>query len=104
MGQRHQIFVIAKANGRYRTLAAFHQQWSYGASAVERCRFVLQVICANAVFLRQEVQKAETLDWAKEVEAEGVKVSISTKIEEASTDLLSRSGRWTLFFPSPQHA
>ncbi|KAK4497070.1 hypothetical protein PRZ48_011519 [Zasmidium cellare] len=74
MGQRHQLYVIAKADGRYRTLAALHKQWGYGMGAIRRCQLVMQVFRANASIVRQEIQKAEKLDWAKEVEAEGVKV------------------------------
>ena len=37
MGQRHQLFVIAKVKGRYRTLCAIHHQWLYGHTALRRC-------------------------------------------------------------------
>ncbi|KAF2170708.1 hypothetical protein M409DRAFT_51705 [Zasmidium cellare ATCC 36951] len=79
MGQRHQLYVIAKADGRYRTLAALHKQWSYSIGAIARCQLVMQVFRANASLVKQEIQKAEKLDWQKEVEAEGVKGSLSER-------------------------
>jgi hypothetical protein len=35
MGQRHQLFAIAKIGGRYRSLAALHHQWLYGFTALK---------------------------------------------------------------------
>lgn len=74
MGQRHQLFLIAKVNNRYRTLAALHQQWSYEALAIKRCGSVLKVLKANGSALRRDVRKAERLDWV-EVEAKSLDVS-----------------------------
>lgn len=74
MGQRHQVYAIAKADGRYRTLAALHRQWGYGIWAIRRCQLALQIFRANASVMRQELIKAKKLDWQKEVEAEGIKV------------------------------
>ncbi|KZV86037.1 hypothetical protein EXIGLDRAFT_753008 [Exidia glandulosa HHB12029] len=34
MGQRHQLFVIARIHGRYRCVAAFHSQWLYGGQTI----------------------------------------------------------------------
>ena len=36
MGQRHQLFVVAKVGNRWRSLAAIHHQWLYGQSALKR--------------------------------------------------------------------
>ena len=36
MGQRHQMFIIAKAGGRYRVLAALHHQLLHGFMAVRQ--------------------------------------------------------------------
>ena len=44
MGQRHQLFVIAKVFGRYRTLAALHNQWLYGERPLERCLRLLTIL------------------------------------------------------------
>jgi len=88
MGQRHQIFVIAKIGHRYRGLAAVHHQWLYGAWAL-KCTSVpdppsqavlmlnmrpgcLRLLCAfntpqNRRLIKQEFVKAESLDnaaWA----------------------------------------
>jgi hypothetical protein len=30
MGQRHQVYVIAKCRSRYRCIVAWHHQWCYG--------------------------------------------------------------------------
>ena len=43
MGQRHQLFVIAKVKGRYRTLCAIHHQWLYGHTALRRCLGTLKI-------------------------------------------------------------
>ncbi|KAL8857387.1 MAG: hypothetical protein Q9178_006014 [Gyalolechia marmorata] len=57
MGQRHQLFVIAKINGRYRTLCAVHHQWLYGHTAVKRCLGSLKIFQdpGNRVPLQQEL-------------------------------------------------
>ncbi len=64
MGQRHQLFVIAKINGRYRNLAAVHHQWLYGATALKRCHGLVQIFQAveNRVPLEQELLSALHLD------------------------------------------
>lgn len=62
MGQRHQLYVIAKIAGRYRGLAALHSQWLYGLGAVTRCRRALQVFQAaeNRIPIQQELLAART--------------------------------------------
>lgn len=57
MGQRHQLFVIAKINGRHRTLCVIHHQWLYGQTALKRCLGTLQTFAnpANRVPLEQEL-------------------------------------------------
>ncbi|KAL8917942.1 MAG: hypothetical protein Q9172_005633 [Xanthocarpia lactea] len=57
MGQCHQLFVIAKINGRYRTLCAVHHQWLYGHTAVKRCLGSLRIFQdpGNRVPLQQEL-------------------------------------------------
>ena len=57
MGQRHQLFVIAKINGRYRTLCTVHHQWLYGHTAVKRCLGSLKILQdpGNRVPLQQEL-------------------------------------------------
>ncbi|KAH7098798.1 hypothetical protein BKA62DRAFT_622119 [Auriculariales sp. MPI-PUGE-AT-0066] len=44
MGQRHQLFIIARLHGRYRCLAAFHHQWLYGVSAILGASRVLSAL------------------------------------------------------------
>ena len=57
MGQRHQLFVIAKINGRYRQLCAIHHQWLYGHTALKRCLDTLQIFGnpANRLPIQQEL-------------------------------------------------
>lgn len=65
MGQRHQIFAIARVDRRYRTLAALHSQWSYGKGPLERCLRLLLTFPAqpNRVPLLRELRAArETKD------------------------------------------
>jgi len=65
MGQRHQLFVIAKIKARYRTLAVVHHQWLLGYTAVRQCRNVLRILHAesNRHRLRQDLQKAQSYDF-----------------------------------------
>jgi hypothetical protein len=70
MGQRHQLFVIAKVANRYRGLAAFHNQWLYGPLALERCLRILTIFSApaNRLPIQQELTAARRLDeefWTK---------------------------------------
>lgn len=66
MGQRHQLFAIAKINGRYRTLCAIHHQWLYGQTALKRCLGTLKIFAdpANRVPLEQELIAAQLHDEA----------------------------------------
>ena len=60
MGQRHQLFVIAKIGNRYRGLAVFHHQWLYGATALKRCLGILAIFSApaNRLPIQQELTAA----------------------------------------------
>ena len=60
MGQRHQLFVIAKIGARYRNLAAVHHQWLYGATALKRCHRLVQIFHAaeNRIPIKQELVSA----------------------------------------------
>ena len=60
MGQRHQLFVIAKINGRYRNLCAIHHQWLYGHTALRRCLDILNIFgnAANRTPLSEELVAA----------------------------------------------
>ncbi|KAL8858959.1 MAG: hypothetical protein Q9178_004440 [Gyalolechia marmorata] len=64
MGQRHQLFVIARINGRYRQLAAIHHQWLYGHTALRRCRDTLNIFGnkTNRIPLQQELIAASQKD------------------------------------------
>ena len=64
MGQRHQLFVIAKIAGKYRNLAAIHHQWLYGATALKRCHRLVQIFQANEnrMPLEQELISARHLN------------------------------------------
>ncbi|KAF7899023.1 uncharacterized protein EAF01_008236 [Botrytis porri] len=72
MGQRHQLFVIAKINGRYRGLAAIHHQCLWGASALQVCLNILKILQspANRIALSHELRHATRLkeeDWARRI-------------------------------------
>ena len=66
MGQRHQLFIIAKILGRYRGLAALHKQFGWGYQAVARCSRLLEVFQApeNRIPIQQELLRARTHDEA----------------------------------------
>ncbi|KAF7186706.1 hypothetical protein HII31_11938 [Pseudocercospora fuligena] len=64
MGQRHQLFIIAKIGSRYRVLGAVHNQWLYAQFAVRRCRHILELLQTNAAAVRQELQHAAEFDWS----------------------------------------
>lgn len=61
MEQRHQHFIIARINGRYRSLATIHQQRMRGLHLVKRCRDTLRILRAgnNRVPIQEEVKAAE---------------------------------------------
>ena len=64
MGQRHQLFVVARVNGRYRNLCAIHHQWLYGHTALRRCLGTLKIFAdpANRVPIKQELIAAQRHD------------------------------------------
>ncbi|KAL8771280.1 MAG: hypothetical protein Q9209_003185 [Squamulea sp. 1 TL-2023] len=69
MGQRHQLFVIAKIQNRFRTLAVVHHQWLYGVGPLERCIRLTQIFQAepNRSAIQQELRAARKKDggfWA----------------------------------------
>ncbi|TGO26641.1 hypothetical protein BPAE_0055g00120 [Botrytis paeoniae] len=72
MGQRHQLFVVAKINGRYRGLAAIHHQWLYGVTALEVCLNILKILQspANRIALSHELRHATRLQeegWSRKI-------------------------------------
>ena len=60
MGQRHQLFIIAKVFRRYRTLAALHNQWLYGERPLKQCLRLLTVLQteSNRIPITQELRTA----------------------------------------------
>lgn len=73
MGQRHQLFVIAKIAGRYRTLCVIHHQWLYGATALKCCLQLGKIFQAeeNRIPLQQELIAARSKDesfWCQKVD------------------------------------
>ena len=66
MGQRHQLFVVARIDGRYRTLCAIHHQWLYGQTALRRCLGTLKIFQdpANKIPLQRELIAAQRHDEA----------------------------------------
>ncbi|KAK3356374.1 hypothetical protein B0T25DRAFT_134962 [Lasiosphaeria hispida] len=60
MGQRHQIFLISKIQNRYRTLAAVHHQWLYGAGTTKACWRILKILehPANQKLVKHELRYA----------------------------------------------
>ncbi|KAL8735783.1 MAG: hypothetical protein Q9166_000647 [cf. Caloplaca sp. 2 TL-2023] len=66
MGQRHQLFVIARINGRYRTLCAVHHQWLYGHTALKRCLGTIKILQdpSNRLPLQQELLIAKAREEA----------------------------------------
>ena len=64
MGQRHQLFVIAKIRGRYRSLCAIHHQWLYGQTALRRCLDTLNIFGdpSNRMPLQEELLAASKKD------------------------------------------
>ena len=64
MGQRHQLFVIARIKGQYRQLCAIHHQWLYGHTALRRCLTLLRIFQhpVNRLPLQQELIHAVNQD------------------------------------------
>ena len=67
MGQRHQLYVIARSSGRYRVLAAAHHQWLFGRTAIRQCRLIMGILGAesNRVDLLQELRRADQGSWTR---------------------------------------
>lgn len=63
MGQRHQIYTIAKIVGRYRAVGGVYRQWGYGYQAVCRCLKLIDAFHANASRMRPEILAAKDLPW-----------------------------------------
>lgn len=64
MGQRHQMFVIARVQGRYRCIAAFHSQWLYGQMVVKAAARLIRAFVnpINAAAIAGELATLEELD------------------------------------------
>ena len=62
MGQRHQLFIIAKIGSRYRSLAAVHHQSLQDVQTVETCLRILVTLGnpANRRGIRHELANAAT--------------------------------------------
>ncbi|RSL58863.1 hypothetical protein CEP54_007598 [Fusarium duplospermum] len=60
MGQRHQLFVIARVGKHYRSLAVVHHQWLYGTSALRSCLRLLHIFSdpGNRLALKHELDLA----------------------------------------------
>ena len=60
MGQRHQLFVIARVGKQYRSLAAVHHQWLYGLKALDSASRLLRIFSdpANRLPIEQELHIA----------------------------------------------
>ncbi|KAI1259581.1 hypothetical protein F5Y18DRAFT_295061 [Xylariaceae sp. FL1019] len=67
MGQRHQVYVIAKIGNRFRGLAALHHQWRYGDFAVKHCARLVKTFQEqkNHPLSRYELQLAAALPEEK---------------------------------------
>ena len=67
MGQRHQAWIIAKVNGRYRVLAVVHHQWAYGTLPIKAWWRLLQIMKhpANRRLAQHELIAAagKDADW-----------------------------------------
>jgi hypothetical protein len=65
MGQRHQVYVVVKRNGKYKCVAAVHNQWSYGRLALMGCHRAIQTIKVSKVLVENVVEQAteQGLKW-----------------------------------------
>ncbi|KAI9715019.1 MAG: hypothetical protein M1812_006233 [Candelaria pacifica] len=63
MSEHHQLFVLARVKGRYRSLAAVDASWFHGYTAVRQCHRVLNIFRAaeNHIPLRHELESAAQL-------------------------------------------
>ncbi|KAG7293677.1 hypothetical protein NEMBOFW57_003732 [Staphylotrichum longicolle] len=61
MGERHQIFVVARVGKRYRTLAVIHHQYLYDCLALSACLLLISIFSdkANRRPLEMELGLAE---------------------------------------------
>ncbi|KAI4220121.1 MAG: hypothetical protein L6R40_008694 [Gallowayella cf. fulva] len=76
MGQRHQLFVIARINGRYRQLCIANHNWLYGHTAIKRCHQIITIFQdpGNRLALEQELlvakEKAQLIWPATSIEGD----------------------------------
>ncbi|KAF2867505.1 hypothetical protein BDV95DRAFT_598161 [Massariosphaeria phaeospora] len=108
MGQRHQAFVIAKINGRYRSLAAVHNQWYYGLTAVKGCRRILTVLedPTNRHLLELELARAsrstpETWDAMDDWDRNIAEFPFITTCLVAAGSVDLETGHVGVFIPMP---
>lgn len=61
MGGRHQLFVVAQINGRFRRLAALYNQYLAGKETLEQCLMLLRIFeaQANRIPIQQELIAAK---------------------------------------------
>lgn len=101
MGQRHQLFAVAKANGTHRTLAVTHHQWLFGYDVIKRCFLLLEIFRADASGVSRELRRAATLDWAKNVPKDKIVVSVISTTRHSTSIVHGLTNRQTSgpFFP-----
>ena len=60
MGYRQQLLVIAKVDGKYRTLALLHHQWMYGRTSLRQALNTINILKAprTVLIIRRELFKA----------------------------------------------
>ena len=97
MGQRHQLFVIARINGKYRCLAAVHHQWLSGISAARKCLEILKIFSngLNRVALQEELKLASTYDvefWESGLQPDDYDASIVIRFPFVMTCLCIGAG------------
>ena len=66
MGQRHQLFVIARINGKYRCLAVIHNQRIYDEGVLRQCLATIKIFQApvNRIPLQEELKMAKSREEA----------------------------------------
>ncbi|EJD35704.1 hypothetical protein AURDEDRAFT_130470 [Auricularia subglabra TFB-10046 SS5] len=64
MGQRHQLFVIARVQGRYRCIAVFHSQWLHGQMVINAAARVIRAFInpINAAAIASELSTISDFD------------------------------------------
>lgn len=69
MGRGHRVFILAKVNDKYRTLAVCYKLDMLGFGTIQKAVNITEIFhaYANQIHIRRELRKAERIDWDTDI-------------------------------------